>query len=83
MIIGVRCQNLVKPLVAELSTKIVLHHQGLAVLFYSAALPLSHRTLTFVSGLIRAHRREIGSVWRALNPGDLADTPHAHIGDHY
>jgi hypothetical protein len=42
------------------------------VLFYRAALPLSHQTLTFVSGLVRVHRREIGSVWRALNPGQQA-----------
>jgi Helix-turn-helix of DDE superfamily endonuclease len=42
------------------------------VLFYRAALPLSHQTLTFVSGAIRAHRREIGSLWRALNPGQQA-----------
>jgi hypothetical protein len=63
----------VKPLVAELSTKIVLQElQGLQVLFYRAALPLSRQTLTFVSGLVRAHRREIGSVWRALNPGQQA-----------
>jgi len=41
-------------------------------LFYRAALPLSHRTLTFVSGLIRAHRKELGSVWRKLNPGEQA-----------
>jgi hypothetical protein len=46
--------------------------QGLQVLFYRAALPLSCQTLTFVSGLVRAHRREIGSVWRALNPGQQA-----------
>jgi len=62
-----------KPLVAELSTKIVLPSiQGLQVLFYRAALPLSHQTLTFVSELVRAHRREIGSLWRALNPGQQA-----------
>ncbi|MFL6126082.1 MAG: IS5/IS1182 family transposase, partial [Actinophytocola sp.] len=42
------------------------------MLFYRAALPLSRQTLTFVSGLVRAHRREIGSVWRALNPGQQA-----------
>jgi hypothetical protein len=42
------------------------------VLFYRAALPLSHQTLTFVSGLVRAHRREIGSPWRALNAGEQA-----------
>ena len=64
---------MVKPLVAELSTKIVPRGtQGFQVLFYRAALPLSHQTLTFVSGLLRVHRREIGSVWRALNPGQQA-----------
>ena len=42
------------------------------MLFYRAALPLSHQTLTFVSGLVRTHRREIGSVWRALTPGQQA-----------
>jgi len=42
------------------------------MLFYRAALPLSHRTLTFVSGLIRAHRRELGSVWRRFDPGRQA-----------
>jgi hypothetical protein len=39
------------------------------MLFYRAALPLSRQTLTFVSGLIRVHRREIGSPWRVLNSG--------------
>src|SRR6476620_10593428 len=39
------------------------------MLFYRAALPLSSRTLTFVSGLIRRHRVSIGSRWRKLNPG--------------
>jgi hypothetical protein len=42
------------------------------VLFYRAALPLSHQTLTFVSGLIRAHRKQLGSVWRKLDPGQQA-----------
>jgi DDE superfamily endonuclease len=42
------------------------------VLFYRAALPLSSRTLTFVSGLIRRHRTSIGSCWRKLNPGRQA-----------
>lgn len=42
------------------------------MLFYRAALPLSRQTLTFVSDLIRAHRRELGSVWRLLNPGQQA-----------
>jgi hypothetical protein len=42
------------------------------VLFYRAALPLSSRTLTFVSGLIRRHRKAIGSCRRKLNPGQQA-----------
>jgi hypothetical protein len=42
------------------------------MLFYRAALPLSRQTLTFVSGLVRAHRRALGSPWRALNPGQQA-----------
>jgi hypothetical protein len=54
------------------STKIHSHHQGLPLLFYRAALPLSSRTLTFVSGIIRRHRISIGSLWRKLNPGRQA-----------
>ena len=42
------------------------------MLFYRAALPLSRQTLAFVSRLVRTHRRQIGSVWRALNPGQQA-----------
>ena len=42
------------------------------MLFYRAALPLSSKTLTFVSGLIRRHRTSIGSRWRKLNPGRQA-----------
>ena len=37
-----------------------------------AALPLSRQTLTFVSGVIRRHRKSIGSRWRKLNPGQQA-----------
>jgi DDE superfamily endonuclease len=42
------------------------------VLFYRAALPLSRKTLTFVTGIIRRHRRSIGSRWRKLDPGQQA-----------
>ncbi len=42
------------------------------MLFYRAALPLSRQTLAFVSGLVRTHRREIASPWRALDPGQQA-----------
>ena len=42
------------------------------MLFYRAALPLSHATLTYVTGVIRRHRRQIGSCWRKLSPGRQA-----------
>ena len=42
------------------------------MLFYRAALPLSSRTLTYVSGIIRRHRPAAGSRWRKLNPGKQA-----------
>jgi hypothetical protein len=42
------------------------------MLFCRAALPLSSRTLTFVSGVIRRYRVWIGSCWRKLNPGQQA-----------
>jgi DDE superfamily endonuclease len=42
------------------------------MLFYRAALPLSRKTLTFVSGIIRRHRASIGSPWRKLNCGQQA-----------
>src|SRR6266480_1100995 len=42
------------------------------MLFYRAALPLSSRTLTYVSGIIRRHRVAAGSRWRKLNPGKQA-----------
>ncbi len=42
------------------------------MLFYRAALPLSSRTLSYVAGMIRRHRKLIGSCWRKLNPGQQA-----------
>ena len=42
------------------------------MLFYPAALPLSSRTLTYVAGVIRRHRKHIGSCWRKLSPGRQA-----------
>ena len=42
------------------------------MLFYRAALPLSSKTLTYVAGIIRRHRKAIGSCWRKLNPGQQA-----------
>src|SRR5512142_740197 len=45
---------------------------GAPMLFYRAVLPLSGSTLTYVAGVIRRHRRQIGSCWRKLNPGRQA-----------
>ena len=42
------------------------------MLFYRAALPLSSRTLNYAAGLVRRHRKSIGSRWRKLNPGQQA-----------
>jgi DDE superfamily endonuclease/Helix-turn-helix of DDE superfamily endonuclease len=42
------------------------------MLFYRAALPLSRQALTFTAGIIRRHRKSIGSPWRRLNPGQQA-----------
>ena len=42
------------------------------MLFYRAALPLSSRTLNFAAGIVRRHRKAIGSRWRKLNPGQQA-----------
>ena len=42
------------------------------MLFYPAALPLSHSTLTYVTGVIRRHRKRIGSCWRKLSPSQQA-----------
>ncbi len=39
------------------------------MLFYPAALPLSRQTLDYTAGIIRRHRKQIGSPWRKLNPG--------------
>ena len=42
------------------------------MLFYPAALPLSRQTLTYTAGIIRRHRKQIGSPWRKLGPGQQA-----------
>ena len=57
------------PLIDEAITTISLIDQGLLMLFYRAALPLSRKTLAFVARIIRRHRAAIGSLWRKLDPG--------------
>jgi hypothetical protein len=42
------------------------------MLFYRAALLLSASTLAYTAGVIRRHRKSIGSPWRKLNPGQQA-----------
>ena len=42
------------------------------MLFYPAALRLSAQTLTYAAGVIRRHRKKIGSAWPKLNPGRQA-----------
>jgi hypothetical protein len=49
------------------STKIRIVCRGASMLFYPAALPLSAQTLSYVAGVIRRHRRRIGSAWRKLS----------------
>ena len=62
-----------KPLVDEAIDQDPFHHpRGFCMLFYRAALPLSSRTLNYAAGLIRRHRKSIGSCWRKLNPGRQA-----------
>ncbi len=42
------------------------------MLFYRAAVDLSRSTLNYVAGIIRRHRKAIGSTWRLLTPGRQA-----------
>lgn len=42
------------------------------MLFYRAAVDLSRSTLNYVAGIIRRHRKTIGSTWRRLNPAQQA-----------
>lgn len=42
------------------------------MLFYRAALRLSSQTLACTAGVIRRHRRQIGSPWRKLSAGQRA-----------
>lgn len=55
------------------------------MLSYPAAVDLSTRTLRYAAGLLRAHRRLIGSRWRKLGYGRQALLVLAHLrcGDTY
>jgi len=49
------------------------------MLFYRAALPLSRSALAYVAGVIRRHRRQVGSCWRKCGPGRQALLVLAHL----
>ena len=49
------------------------------MLFYRAALPLSRSTLDYLAGVVRRHRKKIGSCWRKLSPGRQALLVLAHL----
>ena len=42
------------------------------MLFYPAALPLPRQTPDYTAGIIRHHRKQVGSCWRKLNPARQA-----------
>jgi len=69
---SVPARAMAEALVTEAITTTSYLCQGASMLFCPAALPLSARTLTYVAGVIRRHRRRIGSCWRKLNPGRQA-----------
>src|SRR5437763_5478450 len=46
--------------------------EELRLLTYVASIPLSTRTLVYLSDLIRARRNQVGSRWRRLDPGRQA-----------
>ena len=52
--------------------KIRIRCRGASRAFCPAALPLSAPTLTCAAGVIRRHRKKIGSAWRRLGPGRQA-----------
>jgi hypothetical protein len=69
---GVSASGTAKPLVDEAITTTTLIRPGASVLFYRAVLPLSSGTLAYTAGIIHRHRKDIGSPWRKLTPGQQA-----------
>jgi hypothetical protein len=76
---GVSASVAAKPLVDEAIVTIIIICPGASMLFYRAALPLSASTLTYAAGVIRRHRRQIGSYWRKLTCGQQALLVLAHL----
>jgi CDGSH-type Zn-finger protein len=65
--------------VDEAIATIIIICRGALMLFYRAALPLSSQTLAYTAGVIRRHRRQIGSPWRKLSAGQQALLALAHL----
>jgi hypothetical protein len=61
-----------EPLVGEAIATVFIICRGALMLSYRAALPLSCQTLTYAAGVIRRHRKQIGSPWRKLSPAQRA-----------
>lgn len=74
-----------KLLVDGFSTKITRVHQELRSLVHPSSTDLSSHTLRYLTGLLRARRREIGTRWRRLPVGRQALLTLAHLrcGDTY
>jgi hypothetical protein len=71
--------NVAKLLVDESSDQDRKSHQSSEVLSHPAAVDLSGRTLRYAAGLLRAHRRLIGSQQRKLRCGRQAPLVLAHL----
>jgi hypothetical protein len=60
-----------KPLVDEAITTILRLPRG-SDAFHPCRAAVVRATLSYIAGVIRRHRRQIGSCWRKLNPGRQA-----------
>jgi hypothetical protein len=66
------CSEVRKPLVRRLISHNPPPRPEASVLFYRSSLPLSRSTLTYLSGVLRRHRKQTGSKKRALPAGQQA-----------
>jgi hypothetical protein len=67
----VSASGIAKPLVDEAITTTLHLPRGLDAFLPCCAAVVSW-TLTYLAGVIRRHRKQIGSAWRKLNPGQQA-----------
>lgn len=69
-----------EPLVNKAVDQDPAGYQGLQLLFYRAAQPLSRQTLTYLAGIIGRHQKVIDSCWRKLDPGERFGKLHLRHG---